>query len=110
MDSQVMGVTAQMSSRWPRRTGVSRTELNPVSFLYRSVAIHPERVAVVHGDRRYTYAELGRARQPPASALAAAGWSATTALPPYVPTCRPCSSCTTACPRPAAFSSRSTLG
>jgi fatty-acyl-CoA synthase len=34
---------------------VYRTELNPVDFLYRSASIFPEKVAVIHGDRRYTY-------------------------------------------------------
>jgi fatty-acyl-CoA synthase len=69
MDSQITDVAQQMSSPWPARTGVSRTELNPVSFLYRSVAIHPERVAVVHRDRRYTYEELGERVNRLASAL-----------------------------------------
>ena len=58
MESQITDVARQMSLPWPARTGVSRSELNPVSFLYRSVALHPERVAVVHGERRYTYSEL----------------------------------------------------
>ncbi len=62
-----------MFSPWPPRTGVSRTELNPVSFLYRSVAVHPERVAVVHLDRRYTYAELGDRVNRLASALRGRG-------------------------------------
>ncbi|MGH9002379.1 MAG: acyl--CoA ligase family protein [Acidimicrobiia bacterium] len=35
-----------------------RTELTPLSFLRRSAAVFPERTAVVHGDRRCTYAEL----------------------------------------------------
>ena len=35
-----------------------RTELTPLSFLCRSAAVFPERTAVVHGDRRFTYAEL----------------------------------------------------
>jgi fatty-acyl-CoA synthase len=35
-----------------------RTELTPLSFLRRSAAVFPERVAVVHGDRRYSYAQL----------------------------------------------------
>ncbi len=65
MDSKVAGVV----SPWPTRTGVSRTELNPVSFLYRSVAVHPERVAVVHLDRRYSYRELGERVNRLASAL-----------------------------------------
>ena len=63
----------QMSSPWPAGTGVSRSELNPVSFLYRSAALHPERVAVVHGDRRYTYAELGERVNRLASALRSHG-------------------------------------
>ena len=35
-----------------------RTELTPLSFLRRSAAVFPERTAVVHGERRSTYAEL----------------------------------------------------
>jgi fatty-acyl-CoA synthase len=35
-----------------------RTELTPVSFLRRSAYVFPEKVAVVHDRRRYTYAEL----------------------------------------------------
>ena len=48
--------------------------LTPVSFLPRSAAgLHPERVAVVHGVRRYNYRQFyDRARQL-ASALAGAG-------------------------------------
>ena len=37
---------------------VYRSELNPISFLRRSAYIFPEKTAVIHGDRRYTYAEL----------------------------------------------------
>jgi acyl-CoA synthetase (AMP-forming)/AMP-acid ligase II len=55
---QRVPVTAQLAGSWPQRTDVSRTELNPVSFLYRSAAVHPERIAVVHDDRRYSYREL----------------------------------------------------
>ncbi len=32
--------------------------LTPLSFLPRSAATFPDRVAVVHGDRRYTWAEV----------------------------------------------------
>jgi acyl-CoA synthetase (AMP-forming)/AMP-acid ligase II len=69
MEDRITAPAAQMSSPWPERTGVSRTELNPVSFLYRSAAIHPDRVAVVHGNRRYSYAELGERVNCLASAL-----------------------------------------
>ena len=37
---------------------VYRDELTPVSFLRRSAHVFPEKVAVVHGDRRYTYREF----------------------------------------------------
>jgi fatty-acyl-CoA synthase len=37
---------------------VYRTDLTPVSFLERSAYIYPDKTAVVHGDRRYTYREL----------------------------------------------------
>jgi fatty-acyl-CoA synthase len=35
---------------------VYRSELNPVDFLTRSAQIYPAKTAVVHGDRRYSYA------------------------------------------------------
>ena len=38
---------------------VFRTELNPVDLLTRAAAMYAETTAVVHGARRYTYAELG---------------------------------------------------
>ena len=47
--------------------------LSPLSFLERAAKVYPERAAVVHGERRYGWAETyGRARQL-ASALAAIG-------------------------------------
>ena len=88
MDSQITELAPQVASPWPERTGVSRTELNPISFLYRSVATHPDRVAVVHLDRRYTYAELGERVNRLASALRAHGLGShdrVAALCPNVP-------------------------
>jgi fatty-acyl-CoA synthase len=58
---------------WPARTAVSRTELDPVSFLHRSATVHPERIAVVDGDRRWTYAELRERVNRAASALRGGG-------------------------------------
>ncbi len=69
MSTQVVEPVPSMSSPWPVRADVSRTELNPVSFLYRSAMLYPDRVAVVHGHRRYTYAELGERVNRLASAL-----------------------------------------
>jgi acyl-CoA synthetase (AMP-forming)/AMP-acid ligase II len=37
---------------------VYRTELSPVSFLRRSAAVFPQRTAVVHGERRYSYRQF----------------------------------------------------
>jgi fatty-acyl-CoA synthase len=39
-------------------TKVYRTELTPVSFLERSALIFPDKIAVVHGEREYTYREF----------------------------------------------------
>ena len=50
-----------------------RTELTPVSFLRRSAAVFPDRVAVVQEDRRYTYREFDERVNRLASALRAAG-------------------------------------
>jgi fatty-acyl-CoA synthase len=50
-----------------------RQELTPVSFLERSAFVYPDRVAVVHEDRRYTYRELGERVNRLASALRRAG-------------------------------------
>jgi fatty-acyl-CoA synthase len=37
---------------------VYRTELTPVSFLYRSAFVFPDKIAIVQGKRRYTYREF----------------------------------------------------
>ena len=52
---------------------VSRTELTPVSFLLRSAYVFPDRVAVVHGARRYRYRQLEERVNRLASALRGAG-------------------------------------
>jgi fatty-acyl-CoA synthase len=73
MTSQTNGAPTQVSSPWPARTGVSRTELDPVSFLHRSATVHPDRTAVVHGELRRSYAELRERVNRLASALRARG-------------------------------------
>lgn len=37
---------------------VYRTELTPMSFLERSALVFPGKIAIVHGDRKYTYYEF----------------------------------------------------
>jgi fatty-acyl-CoA synthase len=53
-----------------------RTELTPLSFLRRSAAVFPERTAVVHGERRFTYTELEERVDRLARALLDAGLEA----------------------------------
>ena len=50
-----------------------RTELTPVSFLRRSAYVWPDKIAVVHGDRRYTYRQLEERANRLASGLRALG-------------------------------------
>ncbi|MGH7368369.1 MAG: AMP-binding protein, partial [Candidatus Rokuibacteriota bacterium] len=52
---------------------VYRTELTPVSFLVRNAYVFPDKAAVVHGKRRYTYKQLGERVNRLASALRQAG-------------------------------------
>src|SRR3954452_20005077 len=73
MSSRTDRAPTEVASPWPARTGVSRTELDPTSFLHRSATIHPDRVAVVYGDARRTYAELRERVNRLASALRSRG-------------------------------------
>ena len=41
------------------RNAANHAPLTPISFLVRSAATWPEKTAVVHGGRRFTYAEFG---------------------------------------------------
>jgi fatty-acyl-CoA synthase len=52
---------------------VFRTELNPADLLERAAYVYPDKVALVHGERRYTYAELGARAWRLANALRDAG-------------------------------------
>jgi fatty-acyl-CoA synthase len=73
MASQTDASTPRVASPWPKPTHVSRTELDPVTFLRRSAAIYPDRVAVVDGELRRTYAALQKRVNRLASALRARG-------------------------------------
>src|SRR5262247_1552 len=44
--------------RISKETVAYRTELTPVSFLRRSAYVFPDKTAVVHGERRYTYRQF----------------------------------------------------
>ena len=50
-----------------------RTELTPVSFLRRSAYVFPDKTAIVHGERRYTYRQFEERANRLASGLRALG-------------------------------------
>ena len=52
---------------------VFRSELNPVDFLHRAAYLYPNKVAIVHGQRRYGYRELAERSWRLANALRSAG-------------------------------------
>src|SRR5262245_58890044 len=47
-----------MEAAMSHQEKVYHTDLTPVSFLRRSAYIYPDKIAVVHGDRRYSYHEF----------------------------------------------------
>ena len=54
-------------------TGASYTPLTPLSFLERAAVVFPDKIGVVHGDRRMSYAEMATAATQMARALRDAG-------------------------------------
>jgi fatty-acyl-CoA synthase len=52
---------------------VYRTELTPLSFLWRTARLLPEKTAIVHGERRYNYRQFDERVNRLASGLIAAG-------------------------------------
>ena len=67
------GKNAKRVLRISKETQPYRTELTPVSFLRRSAYVFPDKIAVVHGDRRYTYRQFEERANRLASGLRAAG-------------------------------------
>ena len=55
------------------KTAANYAPLTPLHFLERAAAVHPDRLAVVHGERRYTWAETYKRCRRLAGALAARG-------------------------------------
>ena len=54
------------------------TALSPLSFLKRSASVFPEKIAIIHGELRYSYAEFYARCRRLASALAARSAGLTT--------------------------------
>ncbi len=55
------------------KTEANFRPLTPLHFLERAAAVYPDHIAVIHGERRYDYAELWRRSRKLASALCARG-------------------------------------
>jgi fatty-acyl-CoA synthase len=68
-----MAETGKRVVRIDREREPFRTELTPVAFLRRSAYVFPDRTAVVHGARRYTYREFEERVNRLASRLRALG-------------------------------------
>jgi fatty-acyl-CoA synthase len=65
--------TGAVSAAGADTSRVFRTELNPVDFLRRAAWVYPEKIAVVDGERRYSYAQLADRTWRLANALRTAG-------------------------------------
>jgi len=55
------------------RTDANHAPLTPLNFIARAADVHPERIAVIHGDTQYTWAETYARCRRLASALAGRG-------------------------------------
>ena len=55
------------------RNAANHAPLSPLGFIERAAAVHPQRLAVVHGDRRFTWAQTYERSRRLASALTRAG-------------------------------------
>ncbi len=71
------------------RTKVFRTELSPVDLLGRAATMYGEKVAVVHGARRLTYAEFRDRAWRLANGLRAAGLEKGDRVATLLPNCPP---------------------
>ena len=72
-EAQPNGARSLTQAGSPASARAYRTELSPVSFLRRSAYVFPDKVAIVHGERRTTYREFDQRVNRLASALRAAG-------------------------------------
>jgi len=65
--------TAGASTPDPIADSVFRTELNPVDFLRRAAYMYPQKLAIVDGERRFSYRQLAERSWRLANALRSAG-------------------------------------
>lgn len=68
-----LGVTGNIYERDLDKNAANFAPLTPLGFLERAASVHPEKTAVIHGDRRFSYREFMARCRRLASALAARG-------------------------------------
>jgi fatty-acyl-CoA synthase len=73
MMSGAFSATAGVAGGEAASGQVFRSELNPVDFLHRAGYVYPDKTAVVHGERRYSYRQLAERSWRLANALRSAG-------------------------------------
>ena len=83
-------VAAPRKSAWSnlRLAGANHAQLSPIDFLPRAAEIYPDRIAVIHGASRFTYAQFLERAKRLASALRKVGVRAgdvVSAMLPNVP-------------------------
>jgi fatty-acyl-CoA synthase len=61
------------SAPGPVASKVFRTELNPIDFLRRAAYVYPDKIAMVDGERRYSYHQVAQRAWRLANALRSAG-------------------------------------
>jgi len=67
------GVTVSIFEQNLGPTDANHLPLSPVSFLRRAAMVRPEQLAIVHGERRYNYAQFYERSQQLAAALSRNG-------------------------------------
>jgi fatty-acyl-CoA synthase len=71
--TDTLSLTGDESTTGGASRKVFRSELDPVEFLRRTAYVYPEKLAVVHGERRCSYRQLAERSWRLANALRAAG-------------------------------------
>src|SRR5437763_16077321 len=71
--TDTLSPTLNVSATEGGQSKVFRSELNPVDFLRRAGYMYPEKVAVVHGERRDSYRRLAERSRRLANGLRTAG-------------------------------------
>src|SRR6266496_960681 len=70
---QIQAAESKLEVQQMKHRDVYRTELTPISFLERNAYVFPDKTAVVHGSRKYTYRQFEERVNRLASGLRKAG-------------------------------------